>query len=435
MKSKINIILVLISITGICNTYAQRGEWVNQVIVVNSGKFESGPNYQDYVTVQAYDPVLKTVKVFDTIYTQSAQDVVIDGHFAYVAAQDSIIKYDIDNYQRVAAIADSGMANLCLYNNKLIVSKQYPIKRFFVEVLDETLSLVHFVEGISGDCGGISADGNSIYVAVNHGWLGTEGRLAVISTDTWTLTKEINFGADAVGICNLYNYDGGIFSINKTPLGHESIGSLTVYNISSGYYSNKTLDYLVGDGAGIDNNLLYLKINEGIGSYNLDTQTIVDPAIVPDPGSASRIYILSARVDYLNNRLYLNIGTRLVNGFGVITSLTGDSITSFPEGISADCIAIDYRTPVGIQVKGTIEMSFSLWPNPVDDLLSVKFNGSVLSSRELSVIDLTGRIIYEKRFINGEKSLTISCENFPAGIYFISLKTDNGITTKKFFKK
>jgi hypothetical protein len=435
MKYKIYILLILLTIIEISDVFAQRGEWVNQVIVVNSGKFEYDlPAFEDYVTVQAYDPVTHVVKVFDTIYTQSAQDIVIDGHFAYVAAQDSIIKYNIDNYQRIAAIADSGMAKLCFYNNRLIVSKQYPVKRFFVEILDANLALLDFVDGISGECGGISADKDSVYVAVNHGWAGTDGRLAVIDINTWTLTREVNYGTTAVGIMDLYNYSDRIISVNKTPYGYPPVGSLTNYNIYTGSFHTNNINYTVGEGAGIVDNLLYLLINEGIGSYNLDTQSIVDPAIVPDPGSANHINILSSGVDYINDRLYLNIGTRNVNGYGLITTLSGDSLSSFPEGISSDCMAVDYRTSVGIQPAGTKDESLTFFPNPVDNILTVRFKANS-SFKDLKVMDLTGRIVYEQKGINDNKSLRINCEAFHPGIYFLSFTSDQGITTKKFLKK
>ena len=424
----------LLFIIGIQHVNAQRGEWVNQVIVVNSGKFEFVPPYLDYVTVQAYDPVTHVVKVFDTIYTQSAQDVVINGHFAYVAAQDSIIKYDLDSYQRVAAIADSGMVKLGIFKNMLIVAKQYPIKRFFVEILDQNLALLALIEGISGDCGGVTADKDSVYVAVNHGWQGTTGRLAVINPSNWTLVREENFGTNAIGIWNLYNYGGKVFSINRTPYGYPPVGSITGYNIYSGSFSTDVLSYTIGDGAGIVDNLLYLKFDEGIGSYNLDTQTVVDPSIVPDPGSINHIYIISSGVDYVNNLLYLNIGNRTANGFGVITTLAGDSVTSFQEGVSAECIAMDYRTPVGIQPVSMEQNQVSVYPNPVNSILTVTIHNND-KVNEISVIDLTGITLIKNSFIGEEKKLKINCGSLSAGIYFLSIKTANGLITRKFIKQ
>src|ERR1035437_7340767 len=88
---------------------AQKNEWVNQVIVANGGKFETIPPFADCVSVQKYDPVSHAVTVFDIIRTQSVQDLIIRGNFAYVAAQDSIVMYNLDTYHRVAAVPDSGL--------------------------------------------------------------------------------------------------------------------------------------------------------------------------------------------------------------------------------------------------------------------------------------------------------------------------------------
>ena len=427
-------IIILFLLIEIQSVQAQRNEWVNQVIIVNGGKFESTPPFSDYVTVQKYNPDNHTVTVFDVIYTQSVQDVIIDDHFAYVAAQDSIIKYNIDTYQRVAAVADSGLSKLYKFGNKVLVSKQYPIKRFFLEVLDENLSLVYRVQNISGECSGITSVGPIIYVAVNGGFSGTEGKLAKINSANWQVIGESNFGTDAVGINNLYQYDYKIYSINKTPAGNPDRGSITVYDIPADTYTNYLYDVLIGDGAGIKDNLMYLKMNEGLGSINFDTRQIVDTTIIPDPGSAFRRYIISAAVDYVNSLFYINIGNRSSYGYGKIATLDGDSIGTYTEGVNADAIAIDYRTPVGIE-QGKKQTDFvSIFPNPVTDQLSMTFAGNE-TVKWIKVTDLTGRVIIEKTLNGNEKSLKLSFDAFPSGIYLASFLTENGVKTRKFIKQ
>jgi len=167
---------------------AQRAEWVNQVLIGIGGKFEMTPPYSDYVNMMKYDPSTHNTSIFNTIKTQSVQDILISGDYAYVAAQDSIVKYDINTYQRVAAIADSGIACLGLFNDKLLVSKQYPIVRFFMEVLDAgSLALLDRIQFISGECGDITCTKDSVFVAVNGGYMGSEGKLAVITPMAGTL--------------------------------------------------------------------------------------------------------------------------------------------------------------------------------------------------------------------------------------------------------
>jgi hypothetical protein len=423
-------IILVIFLGSVDILVAQKSTTVNQVIICNGGKFEN-PN--DYVTIESYNPVTGVVTVFDTIYTQSVQDILIVDHFAYVAAQDSIVKYDIDTYQRLAAVADSGMAKLGFFSSTLIVTKQYPVVRFRVEALNSTnLALLGSVENISGDCGGVVVDKDSVFVAVNGGYLGTEGKVAVINPANWTLSREINFGPSAVGIWNLYTYNGYLYSVNRTPFGGEA-GSITKYNLDNGYYSTKVDSVIYGDGIAINGTLLYLGMNNGIGSYNLNTDLIADTVVVHDPGSGNHINILAAALDFINNQFYLNIGNRSTFGVGIITDMNGDSLTSFSEGLSADCLSIDYRTPVGINPL-TVKEPVSVYPNPVNDKLNLVCNEKE-SIHKIVILDLTGRTIYSKEFSGNEKSASISCGGMSSGVYFLSLETEGGSYTKKFIKR
>jgi hypothetical protein len=433
MKNVLLTALFLIALVSLNPVQSQDNEWVNQVIIVNGGKFESGTPYLDYVTVQSYNPASQQTNVFGTIYTQSAQDIVIKGNMAYVAAQDSIIMYNLDNYQRVAAISDSGLSKLCIYNNKLIVTKQWPVTRFFVEVLDASnLALLARVEGFSGDCGGAAYDKDTIYVAVNQGYSGSDGKMACIATDTWTVAREINFGAPAVGIWNLYNYGGFIFSVNRTPYGSSMIGSITQYSLFNKTFENKVLSANVSDGCGIRNNLLYLKYNGGIGSFDMNTGAMANTSVV-DPPMASNVFINSGAIDYVDGNLYLQLGNRPPTfGIGIVaSSQTGDSLTSYPTGISAESLAIDYRTPVGIQPSASQESVLTVYPNPATEFVTLSFTHP---ANEVTIMDLTGRIVYKNSMVSSGK-LTINCSGFPDGVYFVSGITGTGKTTRKFIKQ
>ena len=152
------LILVLFCVGKNSLLKAQDNVTVPQVIIGNGGRFETTPPFFDYVTMESYNTSTQTYTLFDTIYTQSIQDILVSDHYAYVAAQDSLVKYDLDTWQRVAAVADSGLSKLAIYNDKLIVTKQYPVSRFFVEVLNSSdLSIFSLIDNISGECGGAVA--------------------------------------------------------------------------------------------------------------------------------------------------------------------------------------------------------------------------------------------------------------------------------------
>jgi len=421
-------------------SFAQRAEWVQQVIVANGNTYEFAPPYIDYVTVQTYDPSSGVTYVFDQIYTQSVQDVVIGNNKIYVAAEDSIIMYDANTLARVGGIADSGLSRLHLFNNMLIVTKQYPIVRFFAEVLNAgDLSLIALIQNLSGDCKGITHTQDSVYIAVNGGYAATEGKLAVINKNNWTLRREIPLGADIAGINDIYNYGGVIYCINETPFGVSDAGSISAYDTYSTNLTTYMLDVSVGNlsggvkNSGIIGDKLYLSLNNGIGSFNLTTNQIQDTTIFPDPGAAMHIQYTSFTTDYVNSLLYINVGDRSTFGLDLVGTIAGDSVTSFTTGTNADALAIDYRVPVGIDGPTAEKASVVVYPNPAENMVRVNWTGNSMVE-EILIRNLTGHTVFQ-RSESHTSGTWIDCSSFPAGLYFVTLKTDHDLLSTKFVKK
>ncbi len=427
--------VILIVFAGNILVQAQKTTTAKQVILAIGGKFEGAPPYTDYVTVKSYDLSTLAVTVFNTIYTQSVQDVLVSGNHAYITAQDSIVMFNIDTYQRMAAVKDSGVNKMAIFNNRLIVTKQWPIGRFRVEVLDNNnLGLIAFVDGIPGDCEGITVYGDHVYVAVDSGYQGVEGRLAIINTTNWTLDTIINFGSSAIGIYSIYSYGGYIYCVNRTPYGGGNIGSITQFEPSTNSFVTHSLGVNIGPGYGIGGNLLYLGMNNSIGSYNLDTQTIVDTTIVNYFGSSSGVGINSAAVDYINSKFYTNFGDRYSFGIGVVYSLIGDSLTSYSTGINADACAIDFRNPTGVDNTVSVKDAISVYPNPANDFIGINLSSNA-TLKEIKILDLTGRTIETRPVQKGENNIRISVTDYPSGVYLISFTTDQGTKVRKFIKK
>ncbi|MEI8005532.1 MAG: T9SS type A sorting domain-containing protein [Bacteroidota bacterium] len=411
-----------------------QGSYVKQVITANSGKFEYAPPFTDYVTLESYNPQTTQIYTFGTVYTQSAQNVLISGHFAFFTAQDSIVKYDLNTFQRISAIADSGLNLMAIYKGRLLVSKQYPVTQGFLEVLDTSnLFLLTTVTGISGDCGGITTSADTVYVAVNGGWMGTEGKLAIIDPASWTLKTEVNFGHKAIGIFNLYRYNDKIISVNKTPYGVVDTGSITVYTPSTRGFNNVFLPKSVTAGSGIKDSLLYLGMNYGIGSVNLNSLKIADTVIVKDPGSSVFTYIISSALDTLNGLIYANTGDYTHAGTCIVTSIKGDSITEYPTGISSDGIAIDTRKyGAGIEGDQAGGISARLYPNPVHERLNIIVSENIHISA-MKVIDVSGREMMEVRpGMSSTGKYEINVRALEAGVYYLLLMTADGRIVKQF---
>ena len=318
--------------------------YVNQLIVGNGGVF-GDPS--DHVTVSAYNTETQTTSPFGDIQRESIQDLIIHENYAYVAAEDSIVKFNIDTYEKLSAVYESNLNQLFYKSGLLYVSRRSdlngpPADGVYLKVYDAVdLALVGSVNGISGDANGIVVESDTIYVAVSGDWQVTEGKFAVIDSN-YNLVREMNFGTDAVGIFDLYSDGNSIYSINRSPYGNIS-GSVTTYSIWTTSFTNTIIDHVVGKGVAKADNTLYLLLDNGIGSYDLSTNEVLETSIVPDPGSSDFIYIADAAFDYLNQLFYVTITDYFSMGEGKIYDMDGSETGTFEADVSAEAIALDFR--------------------------------------------------------------------------------------------
>ncbi|MBX2877404.1 MAG: T9SS type A sorting domain-containing protein, partial [Saprospiraceae bacterium] len=75
-----------------------------------------------------------------------------------------------------------------------------------------------------------------------------------------------------------------------------------------------------------------------------------------------------------------------------------------------------------------------LFPNPVQDQLTVRFNIPAMEDVILQVTDLQGRTMSQEQFraVQGRLETTVDVYSYPAGIYFMHMMTPSGKITKKF---
>ena len=76
---------------------------------------------------------------------------------------------------------------------------------------------------------------------------------------------------------------------------------------------------------------------------------------------------------------------------------------------------------------------FQLYPNPNNGVFRLKWSTPPSGNKELSITDLHGRMLYSRQITSQEPlDMKIELINPPAGMYFVRIKTDQGIITKKF---
>lgn len=434
MKKNYFLLTAVALLFSVQATFAQnRGNIidVNQVLVASGGAFS---NPDDYVTIGTYNPLDSVTTEFNTIFTQSVQCAVVFDHFLYVAAQDSIVAYDIDSYERVAAIGATGVNQLAATNDKLIASFWYPDTSDFVRIYNRSdLMEQAVISDVTDEAAGIAVFNNKAYVAVPGGWAATTGKLAVINLESNTFEQEIDLGAEGSGISNVYVYkDNGnhyLITVNKTAWGGTS-GYVSKIDLSDMSVTNAAVNVVIGKGVELVNSdaTLYALINGGIGSINLSDLTVADTSIVAPPDMT----IAGAALDTINNKFYVTTTDYATFGDGTIYNMDGVATGSFDAGISAEAVAIDYRDYTGVNETSS-PFAFSIYPNPAGDNISVSIpNGSTVS--KLFVSDLTGRVVVSERgSFKGE--FTINLSGLVKGLYLVIVKNGNKLYTTKIVKQ
>jgi hypothetical protein len=96
---------------------------------------------------------------------------------------------------------------------------------------------------------------------------------------------------------------------------------------------------------------------------------------------------------------------------------------------SEDCE--DFMVPMGYTGiwSNKAESTYSLYPNPVNDVLNI---GDISSVSKIEIIDVTGKTVYSKE-VNAP-NISINTSNLSKGIYIVSFQNNKGVQTAKFVK-
>ncbi len=87
------------------------------------------------------------------------------------------------------------------------------------------------------------------------------------------------------------------------------------------------------------------------------------------------------------------------------------------------------ETPIKITVGiREIENSFSIYPNPANESLTMQFTIPVKS---VKILNDMGAVVYSNTKVGQNGILKVNVSSFEPGIYFVQVMTDKGIATKK----
>ncbi len=421
-------VLMLLLVSG--NLLAQQ-IYVNQVFIGTGGIYG---NTSDHVTITSYNPETQNSVLVGEIMRESIQDIFLYLNCIFVAAEDSIVKYDATTFEKLAVAYESNLSRLYFNGENLFVSRRGdlngpPPDGIYLKVYDgEYLNLMANIEGISADAADMEIVSDTLYVAIPGDWQATEGKLAIIDLQSMQLKEEVNLGADAVGINDLYEHQFKIYSVNRSPY-NATTGSVTTYNTSNSEFSTTVINHIVGKGIALDPvsfQTLYLLLDYGIGSYDVTTNEVIETSIVPDPGSSAFIFIAAADYDYTNDIFYVTVTDYYSMGEGRIYDMTGTVTGSFDAGISAECVVIDYDVSTYVLEQNNAP-ALLIYPNPTSEYVMIKSKSINL----VRLINSTGIVIFETKY-NSENDVTIDVNGLASGLYFVNAETSDGLMIGKF---
>jgi hypothetical protein len=105
-----------------------------------------------------------------------------------------------------------------------------------------------------------------------------------------------------------------------------------------------------------------------------------------------------------------------------------------PDGSRSDVGALYFGTAAGIGVIKN-NSTFEIYPNPSSGNVMIRFGDQKHfgGTNEVKVVDLTGRVIYKENIItdNFSEGLKVDLTKQPAGIYYLQIRSENGLSSGK----
>ncbi len=408
-------LLPLIALVLFCFQDLMAQEYVHRAIVANGGAFGD----PDPATIGAYDPNTQEYTIFDNIGTESVQEVIIHENLIYLAAQDSIIAYNYDTYERVGAALFEGVKSLVVHGDYLYASGWFGVlDNQYIRMFDKnTLDLVDF-GGVFNETADILAANGLLYVAVPGPYLNSTATIQVIDAFDLSFVDVYDLGEDGAGLSNIYLEGNYLYAVSNAWF--EGIGKLFEINLTNDEVS--TYDLALSKGIGIANDLLYYVDDfSNVRTYDLNTF------------EAGPYSVLGAHINGVVNAdveaLYLTTGNFATNGECFEYNLAGEAGASFGVGVSSEAVALDVRQVVSNEsIESNIEIS--LYPQPANEFLTVNSDKEITAYQLLSI---DGKEIVSGATNDNQIQINLADQN--AGIYLLNMVVDGEPVVRKVIKE
>jgi hypothetical protein len=290
----------------------------------------------------------------------------------------------------------------------------------------------------------LDANGNIIFLK-QYTISGIETRIHSTSDGGYILCGTI-FHADGDALLLKLDSIGNVLWAKSFdgPLSYDDWGETVIETKDSSYvciveggsYIVPVISIIKTDKSG---NLLWSKINDGINESGCHFDAAISQT--SDAGFISSGYRRSPASN--NIEVYLiktdSLGNTECNmsNLSVIDSFLTCNATSSPLLVNQIPVTIDsinfiletnqnintLCSSAGIQTESLAREEIQIFPNPANRQFTIKLNRT--HSKQLELYNITGENIFSTNII-GQDSITLDCENFQPGFYYVSIYFENG---------
>jgi ligand-binding sensor domain-containing protein len=282
--------------------------------------------------------------------------------------------------------------------------------------------------------------GTSVYALFTSGsnlFAGTEAGV-FLSTGSYTSWTAVNTGLPQVDFYSFAQsgtkiFAGGlgvyITSNNGTNWAEATSGLPSLYNSDFESFAVLGSDIFAGDLSlgvykSIDNGTNWTAVNSGL--TDLNTQALAVNGTNLFAGGLDGGVFLSNN----NGASWTAVNTGLTNLTVLSLEVFGNYLFA---GTAGGVFRAQLSSFAGINEIQNENIQINIFPDPNNGLFQVSGNKSQISS--IVIYNMLGEKVYSSLFIDKLSPITINITDKPGGMYVVEVKTEKGISVKKFVKE
>jgi hypothetical protein len=263
--------------------------------------------------------------------------------------------------------------------------------------------------------------GDTLYVQQNltsSSFSDSAGYLAVVDLSALSHVRNQAFNNNGEDLGRLHLHNAVIYGINA------SSNTLSSYHPGTGVTSTVPVGTDVQTGVYSPNSLvwhdtLYFKSAEGIATYDLQSQQLIDSAFI-DTSVTAFALDTNELVFYLTQTDFASY----VRGMRI--DYNNQFIDTLPVGFSPELLALVYRMPTGVSSVAA-NSALQLYPNPTTTVINI--DPQTEQSYHVQLFNQMGQLVLERNGLNGKSQLDVAMLN--SGTYVVRVLSSDKVLTKQ----